>query len=251
MNELQVPERFKYYILDYLDKLSSFDREELYYTVFTSNNTVSHRINEMTEEQFWLLYQHIVERDLKENAGQFKFQSIREYQNKIHENWKERDKYLDEQFPNGIYTKHKDYEWVGNSLFIKSLFKKYSEAQQTELQKFLKEFYDMLIRASEHAGSSSSFGDTLFVMMNGKESLKDVIERILELPKHKFEWEEEDYLQISEHDTVELLRDLNSEYLKGDKGTVVHIYPERSAYEVEFPNDVLLLDVNDIKKVNE
>lgn len=40
---------------------------------------------------------------------------------------------------------------------------------------------------------------------------------------------------IKEHDRIVLLADLPSAALKaGDVGTVVHIYPDRRAYEVEF-----------------
>ena len=63
---------------------------------------------------------------------------------------------------------------------------------------------------------------------------------------------------INELDTVALLRDL-AEYglSKGDLGTVVHIYADGKAYEVEFMTltgdtiGVVTLEVGDVRPVTE
>ena len=63
---------------------------------------------------------------------------------------------------------------------------------------------------------------------------------------------------INELDTVALLRDLPEHGLtKGDLGTIVHVYADGKAYEVEFMTltgdtiGVLTLETGDIRPINE
>ena len=63
---------------------------------------------------------------------------------------------------------------------------------------------------------------------------------------------------INELDTVALLRDLPEYALtKGDLGTVVHVYADGKAYEVEFMTltgdtiGVVTLEANDVRPINE
>lgn len=62
---------------------------------------------------------------------------------------------------------------------------------------------------------------------------------------------------IREHDLVVLKKNMSAERLRaGDVGTVVHIYADRKAYEVEFATlegrtaAVLTLEATDVRPVN-
>ena len=58
--------------------------------------------------------------------------------------------------------------------------------------------------------------------------------------------------EIKEHDIVTLINDLDVPQIKaGETGTVIHIYPNSKAYEVEFSNPThttVTLSRNQIKK---
>lgn len=184
MNELQnIPLRFKYYVLDYLD---SHDKRELFEITFGLPYK-SKSVNELTEEEFWHLYQLIVDRDLDENAKQFKNETARTYKERLYERWFQVDKHLSEVFPEGLFTKKGDQEY-GASIIVSRLIREGYEVREE---------------------------------------------------------------RIKEHDVVELIENVSPEYRKGDKGTVVHIYPGEKNCEVEFINDVATVSISQIKKVKE
>ena len=59
-------------------------------------------------------------------------------------------------------------------------------------------------------------------------------------------------MSIGEHEYVVLTRDLAESGLRrGDVGVVVHIYSDHRAYEVEFAQHVLTVQVADVRRKDE